>query len=316
VKRYNRAKLLHFGGVIFPQICLVIREEDQPPFRLEFDHRAYDRKYELPAQIAENADSLMEAHAHSRVYNQQMIRLDKLEERDGKITICYSKTFYYDSLITNRSMDYPWKNQKTVREVYEPGPFISELEDSRLSNHIGFNGFLETADGRIILVRRGSQLSVGKNTWSCSVSASLKAKYALNDHRQLDADGITQAIRMEIRDELYLDIPEDVDLSQHIFAFYRDATEGGKPQFLFYYRLDCDYDEFIRRFKEKYRKENNDVDGTEFMGLTPEECRRCRLSPSGITHNGKEYRMTASSASSLAMLLLHLKPKDIDGSAR
>lgn len=257
----------------------------------------------------------MEAHAHSRVYNQQVIRLDKLEHRDGEITVSYSKSFYYDSLITNRSMDYPWKNGKTVREVYEPGPFISDLENSRLSNHIGFNGFLETADGRIILVRRGSQVSVGKNTWSCSVSASLKAKYALNDRRQLDADGITKAIRMEIHDELYLDIPEDMDLSQHIFAFYRDLTEGGKPQFLFYYRLDCDYDEFLRRFKEKYRKQNNDVDGTEFMGLTPEECRQCRFSPSGITHNAKEYGMAASSASSLAMLLLHLKPRDMDGSA-
>jgi hypothetical protein len=57
-------------------------------------------------------------------------------------------------------------------------------------------------------------------------------------------------------------------------------------------------------------KENeNEVDGTEFLGLTLEECRRCVFTSSGVTHQSKQYKMTASSVSSLAMLLQYLEQR-------
>jgi hypothetical protein len=55
-----------------------------------------------------------------------------------------------------------------------------------------------------------------------------------------------------------------------------------------------------------YEKNNNAVDGTEFIGLSLEECRKCKLTSNGIEYNGDFYKMTASAASSMAMLFQHL----------
>lgn len=307
LKKYNRANLLQFGNETFPTVCLLRRNCEDAPFHFVFDDTSYNKKYQLPAQIASNSDHLMKAHAHSKIYNQLNIRLDNIKQINNDIILSYSQTYYYDSLITNRSMDYCWENGKSIREVYEPGPFLSDLASSKLSNHLGFNGFLETSDEKIIFVKRGKDLSIGKSTWSGSIGASLKAMYALNEDQKLYAKGLSNAIKAEIQDELYIEIGEDVDLSKSIFAFYRDLVEGGKPQFLFYYKLDnYTFETFEKNFKQRYEKNNNVVDGTEFIGLSIEECRKCELASNGIVYNGNFYKMTASASSSMAMLFQYL----------
>lgn len=308
IKKYERSNLLHFENKTFPIICLALRNSSSLPFQFEFDDSSFDKKYQLPSQIAQNSDTLMQAHKYSNIYNQLNIRLDNLKQKDNLIVLSYSQTTYYDSLITNRAMDYCWNNGKTIREIYEPGPFISDLEKSKFSNHLGFNGFLETSDGKIIFVKRGKKLSVGKNTWSPSVAASLKAKYALNENQKFDKQGLSNAIRKEITDELYIEFDQDIDLTESIFAFYRDLVEGGKPQFLFYYKLEnYTFDEFQANFYAKYKKGNNVVDGTKFIGLSIDECRNSELTYSGILSKDIFYNMSVSSASSLAMLFKHLE---------
>lgn len=304
VKKYCRANLLHYNGEFFPTVCLCLRKSEEPPFDLCFDSSAFNKKYQLPTQVAEQADYLMTSHKNSKIYNQLNIRLDDLKKEDNKITLRYSQTYYYDSLITNRAMDYCFNSGKSVREIYEPGPFLSSLDSSKLSNHLGFNGFIETSDGKIIFVKRGKKLSIGKNTWATSIGASLKTKYALDGEQKLDEKGISIAIREEIKDELYINIEERVELSKQIIAFYRDIVEGGKPQFLFYYKLDnYTFAEFENNFRNVYEKKNNCVDGIEFLGLRLEECRNCKVTANGFVHNDKHYKMTASAAASLAMLL-------------
>ncbi len=307
IKKYSRADLLKYKDKTFPAVKLFFRTKDQPSFELDYGH-GFEKKYKLPSQVASKSDYLMKAHRHSKKYNKMNLRLDDLKYEDGKLKLFYSQTYYYDSLITNRAMDYPWENGKTIREIYEPGPFLSDLSTSKLSNHLGFNGFVETSDGKIVFVLRGGNLTIGKNTWGSSVAASFKTEYALNSDRKLDDKGISNAIKKETEDELYINLPENADLSKSIFAFYRDIVEGGKPQFLFYYRLEnCTYEEFEKNFREKYNKSDNVVDGERFIGLTVEELSQCKLSLNGMEHNGRFYKMTSSTAASLAMLIQYLK---------
>lgn len=308
IKKYGRADLFRYHGVTFPAIRLFARQKTDAPFRFVFDDSAYRVKYQLPSQIAARSDYLMNAHKSSNTYNQLNIRLDDVRREDEtNVVIKYSQTFYYDSLITNRSMDYRWENGKTVREIYEPGPFVSALNDSKLSNHLGFHLFLETADGKIIFVKRQKNVSIGKNTWGSSVAASLKAKYALDDEQKFSVRGLSDAIKKEIYDELYVRFDDETDFSQTIFAFYRDLVEGGKPQFLAYYQCpELTFDACYDGFKKGYEKKNNVVDGTEFIGLSLEDCRKCELQANGVTFDGKFYPMTASTVSSFAMLLDYL----------
>ena len=204
-----------------------------------------------------------------------VIRLDDLKHEKEKIELLYSKTTYYDSLMTNRAMDYEWPNGETIRDIYEPGPFISPLKDSKLSNHLGFNGFIETSDGKIIFVRRGNKVSIGKNIIASSISASLKAKYVYNEDLSISTERLSDAMREEIKGELKIDIDKKERMDRGIFAFYRDLLEGGKPQFLFYYKLEGEefsFEKIKDNFKpSKMERKIGDVDGGELIPLSRED---------------------------------------------
>ena len=311
IKKYSRAKLLSFNQVLFPIEILQFRTKNEESFNLEFDNSHSLHSYELPKQIAAQSNYLMNAHKHSKIYNRLNIRLDDLIVEDGNTKLIYSQTYYFDSMVTNRAMDFKLENGKTVREIYEPGPFLKPLNKSKFSNHLGFNGFIELSDKKIIFVLRDKDLSIGKNTLACSVGASLKSEYALDDNLQFTKAGLNKAIIKEIKDELNINIPETVDLTSSIFTFCRDVLEGGRPQFLFYYKLsDLSSIEFLKQFKsrnkedEKYRKK---IDGSKFIFLSADELQECKITPDKIVlPNHDTYKMMPLASGSIALLVNHI----------
>lgn len=307
--------MVKHNHVVLPTLLLSFRKRMDEPFKFNFIHSFYKKRYELPKQVAAHSDVLFKAHEHSVIYNNTNIRLDDLScSAHNDLDIVYSKTTYFDSMLTNRAMDYPFKESRIIREVYEPGPFLSSLRESKMSNHLGFNGFVELKDKSIIFVYRSSKVSIAKATWSSSVAASLKAAFALNDEQQLTHVGLSEAIRCEIKNELKLDVPHDVDLSQSIFAFYRDLVEGGKPQFLFYTKLDSieNHKDFLNHFKKatstKASKKANEktqiIDGVKFQFFTLDQLKSFSYSLDHMkTPDGKIYKMTPSMITSIVLLL-------------
>lgn len=262
-------------------------------------------KYQLPKQIADNSSELFNAHSHSIVYNNINVRLNDLVVTNGEIILKYGFTTYFDSLLTNRAMDYPFKKNRTVREIYEPGPYLNSLTDSKLSNHLGFNGFVELKDGNIVFLKRRNQVSIAKGMWQQSVGASLKSKYCINGDHELTREGLLNAINEEIKDELKIDTLHSV-----IFAFYRDLVEGGKPQFLFYSKSEqYDKESFLSHFNSGYRKDIKIdkkliTDGSQLVFYKIEELRKCRFETDRmIDETGKEYKMMPSTIASIIMLI-------------
>ncbi len=261
-------KIINNGReVIFPIIYFAKRKFEEDEFNFEInDNRNI---YELPKQIKDNSNDIFKAHNLSKIYNQTNIRVDYVEySKEKKFIINTSRTTYYDSLVTNRAMDYEWSNGKTIRDVYQPGPFFPKLTNSKLSNHLGFNGIIETGDSHIILVKRYKFLSIGKGKYGSSVSASLKTKYALKDEDDLfDENGLINSIKAEIYDELK--IPSTAynpnEIKKGILAFYLDLVEGGKPQFLFYLKLNSLWNKrkvlenFKRTLKDQSKRKNKNI---------------------------------------------------------
>lgn len=109
-------------------------------------------------------------------------------------------------------------------------------------------------------------------------------------------------------------MPDGVDFSQNIFAFYRDLVEGGKPQFLFYYKSNQfeNKDDFKKHFEKALRleriKHGNqkllDVDGNTFCFLTLDQLKK---SEKGIdylkTTDGRIMRMVPSMMASIVLFL-------------
>ena len=304
IKTYNCATEEYI-----PVLCEAIADSNTH-LKIELSDENARTKYELPSQVKEFTNELMNAHKNSIVYNNRNIRLDDLEKNGEKIILKYSTTTYYDSLMTNRAIDYKLSNGKTIREIYEPGPYISDLKDSKMSNHLGFNGFVELKDGNIVFVLRGKNLSIGKGTWGNSIGASMKTKYCLNDNHLLTVPGIGNAIRKEIEDELKIEISQNNNVKlaeESIFAFYRDLLEGGKPQFLFYYKCnEFDKDSFIKNFENKSNKKDGQnalVDGTKFIFYKTSDLKEATISSDGMRINGINHKMTPSASASVVMLI-------------
>lgn len=165
----------------------------------------------------------MRVHKQSKLYNNINIRLDGIELKNGNVVINTSRTTYFDSMITNRAMDYQWNNRKTIREIYEPGPYISELEGI----------------GKSIVSEIKEELGID------IVDQVLKKNKELDS--TIDVDSIINKInKIAIRS---------------IISFYRDLVEGGKPQFLFYLKLSdidkCFDDEYVYKHFEANREDIN-----------------------------------------------------------
>ena len=312
IKKYERVNLLEYKGNKFPVEPLAFRYESEKPFDITVDHVHASKNYELPKQIAAKSDYMMRAHRFSVIYNAMNIRLDDLKCENGKVELLYSRTYYYDSLITNRAMDYRLDNGKTIRDIYEPGPFLNSLKDSKFSNHLGFNGFIELSNGKIIFIKRDNNLSIGKSTLGCSIGASLKSAYALEDDRTLSLDKLNHAIIKEIKNELNIEIDESTKITDGIFVFCRDVLEGGRPQFIFYQKLNLTEEDFYSCFKQGVKSNKKDkrakkMDGSGCVLLTVDELEKSTIHPDKLIANGKQYKMMPLASASIVFLLKHLQ---------
>ncbi len=305
-------------GLIIPEICICKRRKEDPCFNFTFRLNEKDgmpAKYQLPKQIANSSSNIFPAHSKSVVYNNICVRANDIDYINNYVLLDYEITTYFDSLITNRAIDYEFQNtSRTIREIYEPGPILSPLRMSKLSNHLGFNGFVELNDENIIFVKRSKNVSIGKHKLQQSIGASLKTKYCLDKNYKLTKEGLDNAIRMEIHDELKLDINDDYKFSDGIFAFYRDIVEGGKPQFLFYYKDEKHSSlEFERNFKEKIQSKQgkldikkNVVDGKEFAFLNIKQLKSAKFDINKMIIGKDEYEMEPSSIASIMLFIEYL----------
>lgn len=303
------------GGIIYP----VKKEGYKHGMSIEiFDSL---NRYSAPDFVQENFNNLFKAHGTSSVYNQLNIRVDDWFVNNEKFSILTSRTTYFDSLVTNRAMDYQLDSGLTVRSKLAPGPFTPSLKDSLLSNHLGFNGHIESSDGWILMVKRGKNLSIGKSTYGNSVGASLKSKYALLDKVNFSTNGLLESIKYEIFDEVKIERSryKKITLEENIIGFYRDFVEGGKPQFLFYIKVDSSRNEIERIFNEKSSRSSDRSsvleDGDKLAWINRKDLSKIRyledgieapVNISGVSKNRK-LKMFPSAIASLIILQEYLE---------
>lgn len=279
-------------------------------------------QYELPERILCNYDQLISAHSNSDIYNQLNIRLDDLIVNNASVTLKTSRTSYFDSLVTNRAMDFKWHNGLCIRDLYSYGPFLPSLKESLLSNHLGFNGFIETSDHKIIFVIRSSNVSIGKDTLGTSVAASLKCKYALNDNKIFTPEGLTQGIINEIKDELCINQEYyTFDLYKNIIGIYRDMVEGGKPQFLLYVKVNQSSSEINQHFHDVGKPKSSrwnlqktlDKDGSKLVFIDSDQLRNLYITPDTLVVHNKAYKImpSASASASIIMLINYLTEQEV-----
>jgi hypothetical protein len=208
-------------------------------------------------------------------------------------------------------MDYDF-GEVTVRELLEYGPRVSPLNASKLSNHLGYNAFVITADGYVPFVIRSKELSIGKLTLGCSIGASVKSKYAL--HRksgEFSPAGLPNSVTREIEDELKVE-PSEVIGAPQIIAPYRDLLEGGKPQPCICAHTSLDREALGKRFKRVVSNKPRGglspdaellEDGRAIEWASAKDLEEAAVAPGFLFFAGRKYAMPPSTAASVALLI-------------
>ena len=227
--------------------------------RLAFQDK--DELYLLPDYIISNAERLLAAHKSSKINNSATIRLSDVSYGDGKLILHTQRSTYFHMLITNRCMDYAFCEGITVRELYEYGSRISQLNQSKLGNQIGINGLLVSSDGYVLMEKRGYNKTTWKNKFAQSISLALKLKdMDLENISDFDADAahknLGSILRKTLRDNFGL-TAEDLDLpaegglpAANFLGLARDLLEGGKPNLYFYVATKCTGEELLQRMEQ------------------------------------------------------------------
>ena len=257
IKKYSltdKVKFKQLDGKYVELPYSVLCKKNQEMSIEIFDNN--EKYYQLPSQISKNSSSIMKVHKGSIIYNNINIRLDDIHCDNNVIKLYTSRTYYYDSLLTNRAIDVVLHDNMTIREIYEPGPYFNKLSLSKMSNHLGFNGIIITSDNMILLVKRSRKVSIAKSMIGSSISASLKAKYAVNSLTyNFTCKGLANAIKKEVLDELNINIDNisDTEILESIKYFYIDMLDGGKPQFFVLLNIDINSQDILKMF---YDEEN------------------------------------------------------------
>ncbi|SEI90058.1 hypothetical protein SAMN02910453_1646 [Lachnospiraceae bacterium A10] len=254
-KHNDEMKYADEGDSIIPIVkCFDFPEEMDIKKDIKIDDNK-DDYYEMPYYVKQNFDKLISAHHSSNIYNNLNVRVKDWGFKDNKFVMLTGRTEYLCSMATNRTMDYELDGGLTIRKVLGRGSKLVPLKESRLSNHLGFNGMVESSDGMFPLVFRKKDVSIGKRTYGNSIGASLKTKYALEDG-VFWAEGLDNAIRKEIVDELVIE--EDSIEKIMILNAYREVVEGGKPQLFFYTKVNMTAMEIQKCFDMYQLKKHGD----------------------------------------------------------
>ena len=245
--------------------------------------------------IMGNYETLFSAHTGSAKINGITIRLDKYELKDGVCTLYLGRSTFFNHLVTNRAMDFDLFEGLTLRQMYEYGPTISSIEDSKMSNHVGINALVFLGDGNLLIPRRKKDSTISKNKVTSSIAVKLNfptdGRDEVDKHHFFYQNLIDNlSARTKIR-------PQDLS-TEHIevefLGFGQNLYEGGKPQFYFaVYLKNIDSATYLRLPKIHDAWAKLDVDKCIYVAdYRSFRFKKDRLSFLSVKKNGKVKKQT------------------------
>lgn len=222
--------------------------------------------------ITENYATIFSAHSNSAKKNYDTIRLDRFDAETN--TFYLSRSTYFNHLVTNRAVDFLIFEEISLRSIYEYGPQLNKLEDSKMSNHIGINALVFLSDGRLLIPKRKNSSTISKNKVTSSIAVMLN----FPNESKTDTKSAVITAEYLLRDNIFKNLSDRVRLPAsaidaaeteiQFLGFGQNIYEGGKPQFYFavklnnidtatYFAKKGEYEEEQRRL---HKKEILDVD--------------------------------------------------------
>jgi len=231
-----------------------------------------EKRFELDELIQGYYDHLFSAHSNSAKQNFDTIRLDRYDPATR--TFHLSRSTYFNHLVTNRAVDFKLFQDISLRTIYEYGPRLTPLEQSKMSNHVGINALVFLSDGHLLIPQRRADSTISKNKITSSIAVMLN----FPNETKHDPRSATITADYLLRDNIFknlsdrVKLPADaIDEAQTDIVFLgmgQNIYEGGKPQFYYAVTLHnidtATYfqkrNAFIEAQKKAGKKEVLDVD--------------------------------------------------------
>ena len=263
------------GEYSFPEEIVAVKRKTEP-FKLELEDTP-GKYYKLPNILEHHFEENILAHSESRTYNNYLIRVDQCVKSETGTKLYTSCTTFFDSLATNRAMDYIWKDGLSIRKMLTMGKRIQSLDRMPLSNHLGVNVIIKSKDDYILCILRGEEASISKNKYSISCGAAVVAEDCKEASETFTLEKLDEKILHLIEKEVDIKPKEYVfDREENILAFYRDWVEGGKPQLLAHIEVSLDRKEMMERFERCPRNSVNAIN-KRISFLSWEQLKKARI---------------------------------------
>lgn len=215
------------------------------------------RFYALPDLVEKNFFSIMKAHHSSEknaLNNALLFRLDSWEKDElrNTISLSFSRVTFFDSLATNRALDFVWENAESggvsLRKLFF-GTGRYAAEEVPLANHLGVNGYIITADHKLIVSERDGGDTIGRFTMEPSIGAKLKGEYVFGKGKngKLTQEGLELSMRKVLDKKYGKNFSVGKNLSMKDVKFlYASLLEGAKPQLFFLAKATESAEEIMR----------------------------------------------------------------------
>ncbi len=321
MKRYKKDDLMkgkirinEKGHIVEKEIkCPVVVISDNPK---SLEMKVNPIHFKLDPVIVNNANKLISAHENSKISNKDILRLDHYSiDHEGHLTLEISMTNFYNTLLTNRAMDFELTKKMTVREMFEYGPHLNTFKQSKMANGIGVSSILLTKDGYYVMLQRGMKNPTGKHQISIcnstlnfyfsgnnAIIKKIDKSFILDD--PLKEDLLYESILNGLRVKLHYPTKGEYGLRKEDYqmvGMVRNLKEGGKPELFFVVRSKYTKQGLIDRMKHWYKedmasstnedeipkkKKNEDTYKAIFINKeTIETCSLYRLKTSGKRYN-------------------------------
>lgn len=213
-----------------------------------------DMFYSLPPKVISMYSEIFKAHNGSDVFNNEMIRLDDfmVSEDKSKIELVTSRTTYFDSMVTNRALDFEISKNLTLRKMFDYNKSLASLKESVFSNHIGINGMILTADDHFVFQQRKGGFSIGKYSLGCSIGSAFETP-DLGPEEPLSIKHFEAFVFSKLNKTYGKTVRESMGSIQWV-SLYRDLLEGGKPQLLFFVKSNLTFNA-IKRLESEFHKD-------------------------------------------------------------
>lgn len=245
---YPEEQLIKFHGFKVPSVEIFASNLFFDDVICDFQ----DLSYQLPYELAPLKTRLIEFWKHSYfknfgfpplLYNDTIVRVDHLQFKNGKLHLKLRKTTYFESLITNYSLDtYVSSWNSTIRRFYAPQSKLLALDDSKLSNHFGIGVLFLTKDNKIVLQNRSKITAMFRGGYYHSLGGASRIDPEFLNNGSPHPHKTVYALAKE---QYGLDLADFSSLE--LVGCARHLAQGGSPNFFFIANLKLTFNELEDR---------------------------------------------------------------------